>query len=208
MAAGAAVIVVVRERRRAMRERVGMRIFAVLLECVVMVGVGCSERVGGWSGVVGGLKGLGWKQVCSSSWYSVVDVCSGLRGAETTWVALRYGVGRRIVVGLLRKEGCAQCGSVIIAICVEGLARLWGRSGQGGCRCGRILSGYVKIIDARYLHKGRDMSRVLVGMKTVIIPPPLGRGETGCFASDKAYVPGLSRWLQGRVQVQRVNNSS
>lgn len=32
MAAGAAVIVVVRERRRAMRETVGMRIFCLLLE--------------------------------------------------------------------------------------------------------------------------------------------------------------------------------
>lgn len=31
------------------------------------------------------------------------------------------------------------------------------------------MSGYVKIIDARYLHKGRDMTRVLVGSKTVII---------------------------------------
>lgn len=41
-------------------------------------------------GLFGGLKGLGWKQVCSSSWYSVVDVCSDLRGAETTWEAVRY----------------------------------------------------------------------------------------------------------------------
>ena len=55
-----------------------------------------------------------------------------------------------------------------VSICVEGLARLWGRSCQGGCR---ILTGYMKIIDARYLHERQDLSRVLVGMKTVIIPP-------------------------------------
>ena len=76
-----------------------------------------------------------------------------------------------------------------ISICVEGLARLWGRSRHGGCRCGRILSGYVKVIDARYLHKGRDMTRVLVGMKTVIILPPLGTGETGCLLQIRRMCP-------------------
>ena len=55
-----------------------------------------------------------------------------------------------------------------VSICVEGLARLWGRSCQGGCR---NLTGYMKIIDARYLHEGQDPSRLLVGMNIVIIPP-------------------------------------
>ena len=45
MAAGAAVIVVVRERRRAMVDRVGKRI---LLECVGTVVVGRREGVGRW----------------------------------------------------------------------------------------------------------------------------------------------------------------
>ncbi len=45
MAAGAAVIVVVRERRRAMIGRVEIRI---MLECIGTVVVGRGERVGGW----------------------------------------------------------------------------------------------------------------------------------------------------------------
>ena len=69
-----------------------------------------------------------------------------------------------------------------VSICVEGLARLWGRSCQGGCR---NLSGYMKIIDARYLHErqDQDLSRVLVGMKTVIIPSlPLAEVKlVACF---------------------------
>ena len=45
MAAGAAVIVVVRERRRVMIDRVGI---CILLEFVGMVVVGRREGVGGW----------------------------------------------------------------------------------------------------------------------------------------------------------------
>ena len=89
MAAGAAVIVVVRERRRVRRERVGMRIFGVLLEGV--------ERWEWWlwvvgCGLVGGsrwLFGCGrwsvelvvWKtwdgSRCLLSEYGYEEVCSG-----------------------------------------------------------------------------------------------------------------------------------
>lgn len=46
MAAGAAVIVVVRERRRVMIDRLGI---CIMLECVGTLIVGRRERVGGWT---------------------------------------------------------------------------------------------------------------------------------------------------------------
>ena len=57
-------------------------------------------------------------------------------------------------------------------ICVEGLARLWSRSCQGGCGCERVLCGYAKDIDAWYLHEGRDMGGVLVESMAMIILSP------------------------------------
>ena len=91
-----------------------------------------------------------------------------------------------------------------LSICVRGLARLWGRSRQGGYGWEKILSGHVKDIDAWYLHDGRDIARVLVGSKAIIILPPLAQLKPiVCF---RYGVCARIEQIASQCAVQRVCN--
>ena len=62
-----------------------------------------------------------------------MEVSLGLVGIETTWEGLRSSGDGRIDSWSLEEWGVSSGGRLSkMLICVNGLARLWGRSRQGG----------------------------------------------------------------------------